>query len=62
MIPKDLIIYKRYYKDRTKVNFYGNKYDAISNCDAMLLLTEWKEFRSPDFIKMKNSMKRNLYL
>ena len=36
--------------------------------DCLLLLTEWREFRSPDFIKVKSLMKnpiifdgRNLY-
>jgi len=30
--------------------FYGNdKYQVLENADALVLLTEWKEFRSPDF-------------
>ena len=32
-----LIEYKKY------------KYDALIDCDALILITEWKEFRNPDF-------------
>lgn len=45
-----------------------NKYDALSNADAMVLVTEWKEFRSPDFDEIKARLKqpiifdgRNIY-
>jgi len=39
------------------VSLCKNKYDALNGADAMLLLTEWKEFRSPDFTEMKTRMK-----
>ena len=66
--PKGADNAKKYYKNKIKVKFFENKYDTLSKCDAMVLLTEWKEFRSPDFMKMKNSMSnpcifdgRNIY-
>ncbi len=31
------------------MEFTGSKYDALKGADAMFLVTEWKEFRSPDF-------------
>jgi len=31
------------------IEFVDNRYDAIENCDALILITEWKEFRNPDF-------------
>jgi len=34
-----------------------SKYTALNDADAMLLVTEWKEFRSPDFGEMKQRMK-----
>ena len=41
--------------------FYGlNKYDIIKDADALILLTEWKEFRSPDFLLLKKKMKQNI--
>lgn len=45
-----------------KVEYCKNMYDAASNADALLLLTEWKEFRLPDWAIIGNSMKRKLVL
>ena len=39
-----------------KVNFVENQYDAIPGCDALLIATEWSEFRTPDFEKMSKLM------
>jgi UDPglucose 6-dehydrogenase len=35
-----------------------DKYDALKGASAMLLLTEWREFRSPDFERMRAAMKQ----
>ena len=40
---------KRYLKDVTNINYVESKYEALKNADALLLITEWKEFRQPDF-------------
>ena len=32
-------------------------YDALENADALLLLTEWNEFRRPDFDRIKHTLK-----
>lgn len=32
-----------------KIAYYNNKYDALANADALVLLTEWQEFRLPDW-------------
>jgi UDPglucose 6-dehydrogenase len=52
----------------SKVYYSKNAYDAISGADALLIVTEWNEFREPDFQKMKKLLKqpvifdgRNLY-
>ena len=34
-----------------------SRYDALENADALLLLIEWKEFRAPDFLVIKNKLK-----
>jgi len=51
-----------------KVTFAPNAYRALVGADALLIVTEWNEFREPDFVKMKKAMKqpvifdgRNLY-
>ena len=37
-----------------------NGYDALEGADALLLATEWNEFREPDFSRMKSLMRRPL--
>ena len=34
-----------------------SKYDVLKDSDALVLLTEWKEFRSPDFEEIKAQLK-----
>ena len=31
------------------IEFVNNRYDATTDCDALILITEWKEFRNPDY-------------
>ena len=33
----------------SSIEFVENRYDALDDCDALVLITEWKEFRYPDF-------------
>ncbi len=40
-----------------KITYAPSAYEALKNADCMLLLTEWNEFRQPDFDKMKSLMK-----
>ena len=35
------------------VEYFENDYDAASGADALVVLTEWPEFRSPDFGRLK---------
>ncbi len=39
------------------IEYLKNNYDALTDADALLLLTEWHHFRKPDFDKMKSLMK-----
>ena len=47
-----------YLKDLTGVSYCNSKYEALINADAMILLTEWKEFRAPDFEELKAQLKQ----
>jgi UDPglucose 6-dehydrogenase len=59
--PKANDVAKQYYfKDEDDIKFFDNKYEALNNADAMILVTEWKEFRSPDFDKIKDRIKNNI--
>jgi UDPglucose 6-dehydrogenase len=40
-----------------RVHFAKDAYDAIEGADALLILTEWDEFREPDFARMKELLR-----
>ena len=50
------------------VKYFDNNYDALKGVDGLVVVTEWNEFRRPDFERMKGLMKspivfdgRNIY-
>ena len=43
-----------------KVEYLDNNYDTLKGADALVIVTEWNEFRRPDFDRMKSLMKRPL--
>lgn len=46
-----------YLKGVKNIIYLKSKYDTLPQANALLLLTEWKEFRSPDFEEIKNKLK-----
>ncbi|MCR9227821.1 MAG: UDP-glucose/GDP-mannose dehydrogenase family protein [Flavobacteriaceae bacterium] len=59
--PKAVHEAKEFYlKDNKNIEYADSRYEALENADALLLLTEWKEFRSPDFMSIKNNLKNPL--
>jgi len=51
-----------FYLKGYDIKYHLNKYDALTDADAVILVTEWKEFRSPDFNKMLNLMRGNIFI
>jgi UDPglucose 6-dehydrogenase len=41
-----------------KINYAENELDALNGADALLVVTEWSEFRSPDFNVIKSKLKQ----
>ena len=52
--PKAMPTAKFYFNDR--VSYGSNAYEVLENAECLLLLTEWNEFRRPDFERMKTLM------
>jgi len=59
---------RKVFPHSSGVQFGSNMYDVLEGADALIIVTEWKEFRSPDFDLMKHKLKapvvfdgRNLY-
>ena len=46
-----------YLKGNKNITYADNKYEALKDADALILITEWKEFRSPDFYEIKRLLK-----
>ena len=46
-----------YLKDNKNITYVESKYDALNDVDALVLVTEWKEFRSPDFLEIAKRVK-----
>jgi len=49
-----------YLKGNNSVEYVDSKYTALVDSDAMLLLTEWKEFRSPDFQEIAKRLNNSI--
>lgn len=58
--PKSMDIAKEFYFKDLDINYCNNKYDAIDGADVLVIVTEWKEFRSPDFKKIKSNLSKNI--
>ncbi len=54
--PKAFECARYHFKD--KIMYSSCAYCALENADALLLLTEWNEFKHPDFDKIKSLMKQ----
>ncbi len=57
---------KKVFGDR--IEYSSNQYDILDGADALAVITDWSEYRNPDFDRIKNSLRsptivdgRNLY-
>jgi len=64
--PKAIDVARRVYGDR--IHFCKRSYEAVEGADALVVATEWNEFREPDFGRVKSLMRqpavfdgRNIY-
>ena len=65
--PEAMASLRKYHPD-LKVELADNPYDALKDADALLIVTEWNEFRTPEFQRIREGLKapiifdgRNLY-
>lgn len=49
---------KCYLRNMPEVVYADSKYEALKNADALVLVTEWKEFRQPDFEEIVKLLKQ----
>lgn len=53
--PKAMETAKIIFRD--KIVYSSNSYEALENADALILITEWNEFKRPSFDKIKSKLK-----
>ena len=49
-----------YFKKQSNISYCKDKYEALDGADALVLITEWKEFRSPDFDRISSLLKQSI--
>ena len=42
------------------MEFYTNRYDTCENAEALILITEWKEFRTPDWQYLAEKLNKSI--
>ncbi|MEP4149528.1 MAG: UDP-glucose/GDP-mannose dehydrogenase family protein [Halioglobus sp.] len=45
------------WEQEGKIQFFEHQYEALDGADVLVLVTEWKPFRNPDFDKIKKLLK-----
>ena len=49
-----------YFKKQSNISYCKDKYEALDGADALVLITEWKEFRSPDFDRISSLLNQSV--
>lgn len=60
--PKAIDEFKKFIGDDylDSIEFVDNRYDALDGCDALILITEWKEFRNPNFKRLAERLNQKI--
>jgi UDPglucose 6-dehydrogenase len=56
--PQAMSQARRQFGPEVNITYVDDMMDALTDVDALLLLTEWRQFRQPDFAEMKRRMKQ----
>lgn len=66
--PEAMKTFEKMFGKNKAIRYSKNEYEAAKNADGLVILTEWMQFREPDFERLRKEMKnpvifdgRNLY-
>jgi UDPglucose 6-dehydrogenase len=66
--PKAIENFKHIFPEKQNIKYFDNKYKALKDTDALLILTDWDEFKGADLDRVKENMRlpiiidgRNIY-
>lgn len=48
---------EEYFGKNPNITYFENKNEALDGADALVIITEWKEFRTPDFEEIKSKLR-----
>ncbi|HHE37081.1 MAG TPA: UDP-glucose/GDP-mannose dehydrogenase family protein [Candidatus Cloacimonetes bacterium] len=51
---------KKVFGENSQIKYFEGNYEALKDANALLLLTEWHQFRYPDFSKIKKFLKESV--
>ncbi|NTW30519.1 MAG: UDP-glucose/GDP-mannose dehydrogenase family protein [Candidatus Moranbacteria bacterium] len=46
-----------YFGENPSISYFEDKYEALEGTEAMIVITEWKEFRTPDFDRIRTALR-----
>ncbi len=55
--PKAVNETKQFFKNNDNIKYFNNNYDCLEKADILVLITEWRIYRQPDFEKIKKLLK-----
>jgi len=58
--PKAIKEAKKVFGNNPFIKYFNDQYQALGNADALVLVTEWRQFRHPDFQKIKDMLKQKV--
>lgn len=50
------------YAEQQNLQLFEDKYQALNNSDALMILTEWREYSTPDFLTMSEHMNAQIII
>lgn len=53
---------KSVFNNHKNINFYLNKYNCLKNSEALLLITEWEEYKNPDFVILNENLNNKIII
>jgi UDPglucose 6-dehydrogenase len=58
--PESIDVARKVFGDR--ISYVDNNYDALTDADALLIVTEWKQYRQPDFDRIRRLLRQPVIL
>ena len=58
--PKAMDETELLYRDEDNIAFFDDPYEAAEGADALVLVTEWRQYWAPDFDRLLNEMNESV--